>query len=542
MKTKPCFWMPPVLAAMLGLASCSTPPTPASAPGPAPKIAGVETAQVPTWSADDLEFFLHGSMSAEVVPEPVLRAFIRAYPDLFPSPDLSHLGLLPDPQFGWPVGFSRKTVSHLGGLPAVGVNCASCHVGEITPPDGGAPVRVLGMTSHFDVEGFFGAVIISTFRTADPTNMNQFLAAYLAVNDPAGGAKEQALFQAEWRKQQQKIADAIAADPAGARDVAPGALFNQISGDELRLNGKRLARGADLPALAHATLKLFHNMRAALHVPDQPPPASPPNGPGRNDPWRILSYSLLGVVTQPAPVKFGIVWDEDQRRWVHFDANTRSPIVRNLAASLGLGAPLIGHHGDVDFAGLQRQTALSQVIRPPHYPWAIDPVAARRGARTYYAICASCHNGPLTDQRLHPPAEIQTDRNRATIFTPEVADGFNRFFAQLQIPGYEPPSPPPLRATQQYWAAGLAGVWARSPYLHNGSVRTMQELLTPPDDRAKTFHRGARVYDAAQMGYTDEGAYVLDTGGPGNANTGHDYGTALSAEQKRDLIEYLKTL
>ena len=54
-------------------------------------------------------------MGTEVVPEVVLGAFIRIYPDLFPSRDLSHLGLIPDPAFGWPVGFSRRPVGHLGG-------------------------------------------------------------------------------------------------------------------------------------------------------------------------------------------------------------------------------------------------------------------------------------------------------------------------------------------------------------------------------------------------------------------------------------------
>src|SRR5205085_1286584 len=54
--------------------------------------------QIPTWSADDLAFFLHGSMSTEVVPETVLRAFIITYPQLFPKPDLSFLGLIPDPE------------------------------------------------------------------------------------------------------------------------------------------------------------------------------------------------------------------------------------------------------------------------------------------------------------------------------------------------------------------------------------------------------------------------------------------------------------
>src|SRR5216110_3033608 len=101
-----------------------------------------EFAQVRTWSQQDMDFFLHGSMSTEVMPETVLRAFIRAYPDLFPTQELSHLGLLPDASFGWPIGFSRKTVSHLGGLSSVGINCASCHVTDITSTQGGAPVRL----------------------------------------------------------------------------------------------------------------------------------------------------------------------------------------------------------------------------------------------------------------------------------------------------------------------------------------------------------------------------------------------------------------
>ena len=131
-------------------------------------------AQVPSWSAADLQFFLHGSMSTEVVPERVLRAFIRTYPDLFPRPDLGHFGLIPDPAFGWPVGFSRRPVPHLGGLSAVGVNCASCHVAELVPVTGGTPVRILGVTSHFDAEAFFGAITIATFQTMDLDNMRRF--------------------------------------------------------------------------------------------------------------------------------------------------------------------------------------------------------------------------------------------------------------------------------------------------------------------------------------------------------------------------------
>lgn len=487
-----------LLLAVIGvLSSCQSPP-------PNPPAARADLPQVPTWSRADLEFFLHGSLGAEVIPEKVLRAFRAQYPDLFPDDDFAAFGLIPDPSAGWPVGFSRREVKYLAGLPAVGINCASCHVGEIESR-AGQRVRVLGLTSHFDVEAFFGAVLVATYRTADPANMERYLG-YLDVHPP-------------------RVAiEAAVKEPLPAGDLLP------IAPEEL--TGDHAARGM---------MKLFHNMRFALHVPDAPPTAAPiRSGPGRNDPWRILSASLLGIQTKPGPVKFGLVWNEEQREWVHMDANTHSPIVRNLAAALGLGAPLVGHVGVVDFAVVERQTKLSQAIRPPQYPWAIDAAAAQRGAQTYRASCASCHDGPATDRRLHSLAEIGTDPNRAEIFTPPVAEQFNEFFAQLQIPGYVAPSQP-LRSTQQYWAPDLAGVWARAPYLHNGAVRTMQELLTPPGDRAKRWHRGTRLYDADAMGYADEGDYVLDTSGPGNSHAGHDYGTQLTAAEKRDLIEYLKT-
>src|SRR5262245_50268931 len=101
-----------------------------STPSPAAEAPG-KMAQVPAWSAADLEYFLHGSMSTEVVPEKVFRAFMKVYPDLFPSKDLSHLGLIPDEKFGWPLGFSRREVPHLAGLTSVGINCASCHVTNV---------------------------------------------------------------------------------------------------------------------------------------------------------------------------------------------------------------------------------------------------------------------------------------------------------------------------------------------------------------------------------------------------------------------------
>src|SRR6185436_8801401 len=176
------------------------------------------------------------------------------------------------------------------------------------------------------------------------------------------------------------------------------------------------------------------------------------------------------------------------------------------------------------------------------YPFAIDTAAARNVAAHFQAHCASCHDGPESDKRLYPAQEIGTDPQRAELFTRLQADRFNKLLAELETPGYRASKEPGIRSTQKFFAPSLAGVWARAPFLHNGSVRTMQELLTAPEARAKKFRRGSRVYDGKEMGYADEGAYLFDTTAAGNSNTGHNYGSNLSSNEKRDLIDYLKTL
>lgn len=522
----------------------------------APNVA-VAHQQAPSWSKDDLNFFLHGSMSTEVVPELVLRAFMKTYRDLFPSWDLTHLGMIPDKEFGWPIGFSRKNVQHLGGMSAIGINCASCHVAEITSGDGRTTsvlsgtgrsrslqkIRILGVTSHFNVEGFFGSVLVATFKTSDPENMKRFLRNYVSDTEEDEGDHAEAAVNSAWKKQEDKILAVMKADPFGAKDIAPGEL-HKIEPVDMKLDITALDKGSiDLGARVHTMLKLFHNMRAALHVPDQPPDKVPPqSGPGRNDAFGLLSASLLNSPQPYSPIKFGLVWNVGKRTWVHWDGNTKSPIARNLLASLGLGAPMHGKHGDLIFADVKRQTDLSEKIAPPKYPFSIDNEAAKRGAPLFEQNCNSCHGGPESDKRLFAVADVGTDPHRAEMFTQKLADGFNKFLAELEAEGYQPPKEVGVRSTGKYWAATLSGVWARSPYLHNGSVRTMHELLTSPVQRAKTFHRGSRVFDEKEMGYTDEGAYVLDTAGSGNSNSGHDYGTKLSDNEKRDLIEYLKTL
>jgi hypothetical protein len=79
-------------------------------------------------------------------------------------------------------------------------------------------------------------------------------------------------------------------------------------------------------------------------------------------------------------------------------------------------------------------------------------------------------------------------------------------------------------------------------------VPSLTALLTAPDSRPKKFLRGYDVYDQANVGFVSEGAeaarvgFEYDTNLPGNGNQGHTYGTTLPPEEKRALIEYLKTL
>jgi mono/diheme cytochrome c family protein len=99
-----------------------------------------------------------------------------------------------------------------------------------------------------------------------------------------------------------------------------------------------------------------------------------------------------------------------------------------------------------------------------------------------------------------------------------------------------------------YKARPLNGVWASAPYLHNGSVPTLAQMLTPPPQRVKRFFVGSRQYDPVDVGVRSleaEGGvayFAFDTSLPANSNAGHPFGTDLADDEKRQLIEYLKTL
>lgn len=100
-----------------------------------------------------------------------------------------------------------------------------------------------------------------------------------------------------------------------------------------------------------------------------------------------------------------------------------------------------------------------------------------------------------------------------------------------------------------YESRVLEGIWATAPYLHNGSVPNLWELLKPAKQRVSTFMVGSRVFDPKNVGYmTDRSPFSTGTftadpeNANGNGNQGHEYGTHLSEAQRWAIVEYLKTL
>lgn len=159
-------------------------------------------------------------------------------------------------------------------------------------------------------------------------------------------------------------------------------------------------------------------------------------------------------------------------------------------------------------------------------------LAGQPGAVVRTGVDAFLHAGKLPD--------VVT----ATEGAPTRADTLARCFAEIET-GDKP--------ILGYKARPLNGIWATAPYLHNGSVPSLHELLLPPTERSRAFPVGTHAYDPVAVGYSvapsAAGRFTLvtrDAAGepiPGNGNEGHDYGNAsFSPADRAALVEYLKTL
>ena len=180
----------------------------------------------------------------------------------------------------------------------------------------------------------------------------------------------------------------------------------------------------------------------------------------------------------------------------------------------------------------------------PSAPTPTDAAAVARGRQVFEAAqCQTCHHDDIGQ---NPPVPIAALPERLPGEDPKfpkgsiATDGVFLDAAVNGVGGSGGPGPGlvdlllfisdnNLSVTQPvgYVAANLHGLWASAPYLHNGSVPTLEALLQPPDARPKTFERHGFVYDTAKVG---------------NSNAGHSFGTTLSAADKADLLAYLRSL
>jgi hypothetical protein len=178
-------------------------------------------------------------------------------------------------------------------------------------------------------------------------------------------------------------------------------------------------------------------------------------------------------------------------------------------------------------------------LAPPKFPFPIDEKLAAKGQAVYQANCTACHQGRVGD--VMPLAEIGTDPSREGTMTKEAV-------AALNVTDRGPYKIRHFTKSNGYRIPPLDGIWATAPYLHNGAVPSMRALLTAPDQRPRTYHRGYDLYDPKDLGFVSTGpeaeknGALFDTAGLGNGNQGHDYGTSLDEESKVALLEFLKKL
>jgi mono/diheme cytochrome c family protein len=201
-------------------------------------------------------------------------------------------------------------------------------------------------------------------------------------------------------------------------------------------------------------------------------------------------------------------------------------------------------------------------LEAPKYPFAINRELAAGGEKLFGRTCATCHGTYgarwTYPNKIVPIDEIGTDRKRHDGFSPVLTEFYNKSWfakekrADGQV-GY------PATDARGYQAPPLDGVWATAPYLHNGSVPTLYHVLNSKS-RPRIFRRSYRTdkedYDTANVGWRvqvlergvdgkmsgHEQRRIYDTTQPGRGNGGHTFGDDLTEEQRRAVIEYLKTL
>jgi mono/diheme cytochrome c family protein len=452
----------------------------------------------PPYFASEEEHFLFGSIGTEAdqgIPYWIWLVLPRIFPEYLPGPGgYASLGMLAKDGHEMPIGFSKVTV----GFPRVGINCAVCHTASVRSRPDEPPMIYAAGPSH-------------------QTTEQQYL----------------------------RFLFACASDPRFTADTILGEIAKNY---ELSTLDKLLYRFAIIPFTKRALLQLQETDKWMYTRPEW--------GRGRIDPFNPVKFTVL---KQPVDETIGNsdmvpLWNLKQHggyayHWDGLNTDLREVV---MSSAIGDGASMKWVDNDYrrwentdgeNRSSLRRIQNYISDLAPPKYPFAIDDALAQKGASVYQAECAQCHAfGGKRTGTVIAVDEVGTDRHRLDMWTKNSAASYNAYGEGHDWKFSH------FRTTTGYVSVPLDGLWLRAPYLHNGSVPSLTDLLEPVAQRPKRFWRGYDIYDRTRLGFISDGAeaqrlgFFYDTSLPGNANAGHVYGTTLPAESKRALLEYLKTL
>jgi hypothetical protein len=452
---------------------------------------------------DDIEaHFKYGSTGGEResgFPYWIFQALPQVCAEHLPGKGYASLGLIFEEGRDLPVGMSKRRYT---GIDRTFLNCAVCHASTVRDTPDAKPRLYLGMpAANFDIMAF-----------------EKFF--FSCAKDPK--------FAAEYIV------------PEARRLV-------QAQGGDLDLLDRYLVYPVAVALMRERLLMLAGRFSFVMDQPDW--------GPGRVDTFNsakvIFNFPmhLMPAHEKNAPADFPSIWLQKPREGMqlHWDGNNTAVTERNKSAAFGTGTT----PPTIDLAAIGRIEQWLWTKEPPKYPYAVDAAKSERGAGLYKEYCAACHGAGGRDfagelvGKVTPIADIGTDRRRLDSYTYDLAANQSTLYA-----GYDWRFKN-FRKTFGYANMPLDGLWLRAPYLHNGSVPTVRDLLEPAAARPGVFYRGNDVYDAARLGFVSnvpaEGErefFRFDTTVPGNGNAGHEgkrYGTELSAADKDALVEYLKT-
>ena len=452
----------------------------------------------PTDYASNEEQFKYGSTGGEHAmgfPYWIWRALPQVCAAHLPGPGYESLGMIFEPGKDVPVGTSKRRYQ---GVDRVFLNCAVCHTSTVRTEKGKPATIVSGMpANNFDIMAF------------------------------------------------QKFFFGCAADPRFRKEFVMAEI--ERLGGNLDLVDRAIVYPVAIAIMRERVLTLAGRFDWIYREPVW--------GPGRVDTFNsakvIFNFPMhkLPAAELSAPADFPSIWNQKPRQGMnlHWDGNNTLVEERNKSAAFGTGTT----PPTIDLARIKRVEDWLLDAKPPAFPFPVNAELSAKGSGIYKRYCAECHGASGSDfagahvGKVTPVGAIGTDRRRLDSYTTELAVNQGTLYA-----GY-PWRFTHFRKTFGYANMPLDGLWLRAPYLHNGSVPTIRDLLEPASMRPAIFYRGNDLYDPVRMGFVSNAAdedgkrfFEFDTRVDGNANIGHEgnaYGTELSPEDKNALVEFLKT-